>query len=131
MSFCSEITHVKKTRKKHVCVYCGRTIPAGNSAMSWAWVDGGMMEQCYACLPCQWYVDNVRDNSETEIYPHERTEEWGVDCPSCGRYNNIGWNQYGVNATFECNGCGKTFNKPYGFDRVTEFGCDGEWKSED
>jgi ribosomal protein S27E len=127
MSFCTAPKHIKSTRKKHKCVYCWRVIPEGKSAYSWGCADGGEMESLYSCLPCSWWVDNERDNSEHEISAGERMEYWYIECPECKRSNNVGWANFGQSLHLECDNCGKEFARPYGYDEESEFGCDGEW----
>ena len=66
-AFCKE-KHIKKTRKSHKCVFCGRTIPAGSpNIYNWAGLYEGVFQNSYACNWCEDHESRLVDTWDNEI----------------------------------------------------------------
>ena len=66
-AFCEE-KHIKKTRKPHKCVFCGRTIPAGSpNIYNWAGLYEGDFQNSYACNWCEDHESRLVDTWDNEI----------------------------------------------------------------
>lgn len=96
MSFITEPRHIKKTRKKHFCVLCERTIPTGKPAASWFQVEGGDAWSPYLCKFCEdLYISGQVDFSEGidgAIFNDWLHEQEFAQCPKCkAKYGEIEW----------------------------------------
>ena len=56
MSDFGDYKHVK-TKKPHICVYCGRKIPAGKRAWNYKGQYQGDWQNWYSCEYCHDYVE--------------------------------------------------------------------------
>jgi hypothetical protein len=65
--FCNT-KHIKKTRKPHRCVFCGRLIPAETSNIyNWNGVFNGDFQNSYACNWCEDHQNRLVDDYDNEI----------------------------------------------------------------
>lgn len=48
---------IRKARKEHVCMECGRFIEPGEDYRYWSWVDGGYAHTSKMCGHCQAAID--------------------------------------------------------------------------
>ncbi len=55
-----------KTRKRHFCAYCGRTIAVGAIAQVWVCEDGGEIQRNYAHVTCDMCVNTVKEFGQDE-----------------------------------------------------------------
>lgn len=71
---------VKKTRKAHVCAYCGKTIPKGTPYIikeSGLWM--GDFWKRYSCRDCQPYISESLESDFDEFMRENHYEEWVTD----------------------------------------------------
>lgn len=59
---------VAKTRKKHMCVGCGKWLEKGSTMIYITGGGNGEISSCYYCVPCREYIDRN---------PGEDGDEWG------------------------------------------------------
>lgn len=55
-----------KTRKRHICAYCGRPIAAGAMSHVWVCADGGEIQRNYAHVTCDMCVNTVDEFEQDE-----------------------------------------------------------------
>jgi hypothetical protein len=66
-AFCDS-RHIKKTRKPHNCIFCGRIIPAGSTNIyNWSGMYDGEFQNSYSCNWCEDNHDRLTEDSTNEI----------------------------------------------------------------
>jgi DNA-directed RNA polymerase subunit RPC12/RpoP len=121
--FCGKVKHIKKTKKEHLCVFCGRVIPVGKPVYSWFYSWGGSDNgQAYSCVPCE--NSKIIDRSlffDGDIIMAEFFDELCDNdvyrCGECGNQRDIDidWDDKG-NLAFECDVCGHKWIVDYGWE---------------
>lgn len=99
---------IKKTRKKHYCIYCGRKIEVGEKCYnSVGKVDGDFYSD-YLCEICEFLY------RELDLDWEEGISEFGEDigeykndiqCPCGGDFGDWDWNTKVGTITFTCEEC--------------------------
>lgn len=117
-------SHVKATRKPHVCEYCGRDIPVGSSALYEHGIYEGEAFARYCCQQCEPYIGDFWIYIEYESYdilgdfwewvyvfhvPHP-TLTVEIDCPSCGTVRVMESTWFN-DCMVDCPKCGATLER--------------------
>lgn len=100
--------YIKRTRKSHVCMYCGRTIKVWESCYS----ESGMYERefqsYYFCARCDSYIGKYIDCTEGISTLHDELVNGEIlRCPACGKSNLRAW-EYAedvMSCDCECDDC--------------------------
>lgn len=115
--FITGLTKIKKTKKKHRCIFCNRDIPVGKPTYSWSFADAGKMHTLYACCPCQESkiidIDEYREGEEISGDFYDYIQDVQFECPVCGskKREELDLEE---NIEIECI-CGHKYTVAYGF----------------
>lgn len=116
---------VKRTRKDHKCIYCGRTIPKGSKdVFNWGGKCDGDMQNSYACHWCNehsqdlcdddGYIGDFWDSLREYIFCDLFDKFKECDCIDEQEFvGNIEVRFEGNYLTFVCEDCGKEWHREH------------------
>ena len=122
---------IVKTKKEHRCITCERKIPKGKKAHHYNGMWEGDWQNWYMCVPCE-ELNVCGDNEEIcgEEFHMWLTESAHAECPECkgidktgvrhGYHSTYKWNSTKEIVYFECELCGRKWEKFIGFDSTKE-----------
>lgn len=109
--------NVKKTRKKHICMFCGAAIPVGSTCSHESGLYGGEMNDYYLCNRCHALLSSRQspwvdpwDNTLGEFTDCLMDTDAGT-CPKCGKphYADFDFADDMLSAKSECDHCGHIY----------------------
>ncbi|MFA5307635.1 MAG: hypothetical protein WC365_09360 [Candidatus Babeliales bacterium] len=111
-----------KTRTKHSCIFCQRSIPIGTLAIRCSGKYEGDMYNFYACAYCTSIEDIIKDARDGISGDGYEFTEWVrtafSKCFNCGNVEDIDttWTLNEKTLMFTCNECGHEWTKYIGFE---------------
>jgi hypothetical protein len=124
-AFCNT-RNIKKTRKPHRCIFCGRTIPEGTeNVYNWSGLFEGNFQNSYSCHWCEEHQSRLIDDYDSEIldfwdclrediFQDKFRRFKDCDCvDERGMTGSIEATLKGDYLIFECDTCKKEWHREY------------------
>ena len=112
-------TKIKRTRKKHRCMFCSRVIKIGDPAEYNAGIWEGDFQSYYFCDRCRKFIEKYNTELSDGFSGGDFTEYisgFGLDCcPVCGSNNHREYTWAGdmMSCKYECDNCDHIWDADY------------------
>ena len=112
--------NIKKTRKVHICEYCGRKIEIGESCNNESGMYEGEFNNYYLCRCLNFiskYSPDLSDGFSSGEFYEEIYNMQIAPCPKCGSDNHreYEWSEDSMKCQFECDDCDEKWEADFSF----------------